>query len=207
VEPGPAAARASAAAGAEGAVWGVGATGRQLSRLAGRARPGGCLMNMVDDATGTTLCRRGRRRRSGGGGGAEGLDGLLRGAPGVVHGLEEWDVREPKAGSGCGRGAGDAVWADVPGAGDRDLAASSPQAKGRVERNHGTHQDRLIKKLRRKGIGTHADANRYLAEAYCRSTTLVMHSRRRRRRTTTYRAPERGSWRRSSGWKPHGAEP
>ena len=31
-------------------------------------------------------------------------------------------------------------------------AASSPQAKGRVERNHGTHQDRLVKKLRRKGM-------------------------------------------------------
>jgi hypothetical protein len=29
------------------------------------------------------------------------------------------------------------------------IAAGSPQAKGRVERNHGTHQDRLVKKLRR----------------------------------------------------------
>jgi hypothetical protein len=47
-------------------------------------------------------------------------------------------------------------------------AASSPQAKGRVERNHGTHQDRLVKKLRRKKIGTHAEANRYLGEEYCR---------------------------------------
>ena len=46
-------------------------------------------------------------------------------------------------------------------------AASSPQAKGRVERNHGTHQDRLVKKLRRKKIRTHAHANRYLIEAYC----------------------------------------
>ena len=26
------------------------------------------------------------------------------------------------------------------------IAANSPEAKGRVERNHGTHQDRLIKK-------------------------------------------------------------
>lgn len=34
----------------------------------------------------------------------------------------------------------------------RLLAAGSPQAKGRVERNHGTHQDRLVKKLRRAGI-------------------------------------------------------
>ena len=33
------------------------------------------------------------------------------------------------------------------------IPASSPQAKGRIERNHGTHQDRLVKKLRRLGIG------------------------------------------------------
>ena len=30
------------------------------------------------------------------------------------------------------------------------IPASSPQAKGRVERNHGTHQDRLVKKLRKE---------------------------------------------------------
>jgi hypothetical protein len=34
----------------------------------------------------------------------------------------------------------------------RIIAANSPQAKGRVERNNGVHQDRLVKKLRRKGI-------------------------------------------------------
>src|ERR1700688_3993715 len=31
------------------------------------------------------------------------------------------------------------------------MAANSPQAKGRVERNNGDHQDRLVTKLRRKG--------------------------------------------------------
>ena len=31
------------------------------------------------------------------------------------------------------------------------IPASSPQAKGRIERNHGTQQDRLVKKLRRRG--------------------------------------------------------
>jgi hypothetical protein len=30
------------------------------------------------------------------------------------------------------------------------IAASSPEAKGRIGRMHGTHQDRLVKKLRRK---------------------------------------------------------
>jgi transposase len=46
------------------------------------------------------------------------------------------------------------------------IAAGSPQAKGRVERNHGTHQDRLIKKMRRKKIRTHEQANVYLQQEY-----------------------------------------
>jgi hypothetical protein len=53
------------------------------------------------------------------------------------------------------------------------VAASSPQAKGRVERVHGTHQDRLVKKLRRKQISTHAAANAYLEQEY-----LPEHNRR-----------------------------
>src|SRR5262249_57273508 len=53
------------------------------------------------------------------------------------------------------------------------IAASTPQAKGRVERIHGTHQDRLVKKLRRQGIKTHAEANVYLEEEY-----LPEHNRR-----------------------------
>ena len=46
------------------------------------------------------------------------------------------------------------------------IAASSPQAKGRVERVHGTHQDRLVKKLRRKGTCSHEVANVYLEREY-----------------------------------------
>jgi transposase len=42
------------------------------------------------------------------------------------------------------------------------IGANSPQAKGRVERGHGTHQDRLIKKMRLKGIGNYEDANQFL---------------------------------------------
>src|SRR5215472_14624171 len=48
----------------------------------------------------------------------------------------------------------------------RIIAANSPQAKGRVERCNGTHQDRLIKKMGRKKIRTHAAANRFLQEEY-----------------------------------------
>ncbi len=46
------------------------------------------------------------------------------------------------------------------------IAASSPQAKGRVERVHGTHQDRLVKKLRRREISSHEVSNVYLEREY-----------------------------------------
>lgn len=53
------------------------------------------------------------------------------------------------------------------------IAASSPQAKGRIERIHGTHQDRLVKKLRRRQISSHEAANVYLRVEY-----LPEHNRR-----------------------------
>ncbi len=53
------------------------------------------------------------------------------------------------------------------------IAASSPQAKGRVERQHGTHQDRLVKKLRRKQVTSHEQTNVYLEREY-----LPEHNRR-----------------------------
>ena len=46
------------------------------------------------------------------------------------------------------------------------IPASSPQAKGRIERHHGTHQDRLVKKLRRHGIADLDAANGFLEDAY-----------------------------------------
>ena len=50
--------------------------------------------------------------------------------------------------------------------GIRIIPASSPPAKGRIERHHGTHQDRLVKKLRRRGIQDVATANAFLATDY-----------------------------------------
>ena len=55
----------------------------------------------------------------------------------------------------------------------RIIAANSPQAKGRVERGNGTHQDRLIKKMGRNKIRTHAAANEFLQQQY-----LADHNRR-----------------------------
>jgi transposase InsO family protein len=46
------------------------------------------------------------------------------------------------------------------------IAAHSPQAKGRVERNFGTAQDRLVKGMRVAGVKTIEEANEYLTEQY-----------------------------------------
>jgi len=47
------------------------------------------------------------------------------------------------------------------------ITAHSPQAKGRVERSHGVYQDRFLKELRLCRITTIEDANRLLQEGFC----------------------------------------
>src|ERR1051326_6586350 len=133
--------------------------------LEGRG-PYGCLMNMVDDATSTTLCRLGEQET------IWAAAGVLRmwieqyGVPLALY--TDWKnvyVREPTSkevlrgemavtqfGAMCGR------------LGIRIIAAGAAQAKGRVERNHGTHQDRLIKKMRGKGDATNGGANEVLTQ-------------------------------------------
>jgi transposase len=142
--------------------------------LEGRG-PGGCLMDLVDDATNRMLARLGKEETIwAAGGGAASLDRALRGAAGAVRGLEE---SLPAAGHGRGAAARGRPITQF-GRMCRELgieliSASSPQAKGRVERIHGTHQDRLVKKLRRKQISRHREANRYLEAEY-----LEEHNRR-----------------------------
>jgi hypothetical protein len=46
------------------------------------------------------------------------------------------------------------------------ICANSPQAKGRVERNNQTQQDRLVKELRLAGISTIDEANEFLDNIY-----------------------------------------
>ena len=46
------------------------------------------------------------------------------------------------------------------------IHAQSPQAKGRIERSFNTHQDRLIKEMRLKGIGSVKEANKFLSVYY-----------------------------------------
>lgn len=130
--------------------------------------PHGCLMDMVDDATNYTLARMGKEET------IWAAAGILRvwiekhGVPRLLY--TDWkNVYRRKA------TPAEQLRGEVPVTqfgrmcqklGIRILAASSPQAKGRVERIHGVHQDRLIKKLRRKKIASYEAANQYLEEAY-----------------------------------------
>lgn len=46
------------------------------------------------------------------------------------------------------------------------IKAYSPQAKGRVERNHGVYQDRFVKELRLRGVTTIEEANKLLQQGF-----------------------------------------
>jgi Helix-turn-helix domain len=135
--------------------------------LEGRG-PGGCLMDLVDDATNRTLARLGEEETIWAAAGALRAWVERYGVPQALYvdwknlyqrpatAQERLRGEEPvtQFGRMCGK------------LGIELIGASSPQAKGRVERIHGTHQDRLVKKLRRKQIRSHAEANRYLEGEY-----------------------------------------
>jgi len=130
--------------------------------------PEGCLMNLVDDATGTTLCHLGKQETT------WAAANLLRcwidqyGIPQALY--TDWKNVYVRPATEAEKEAGRAPLTQFgrmcAKLGIRIIAASSPQAKGRVERNHGTHQDRLIKKLRRKNICSYEAANQFLGETY-----------------------------------------
>jgi len=137
--------------------------------------PKGCLMNMVDDATGTTLGRIGKEET------IWTAAGVLRcwieeyGVPLALY--TDWKtvyVKEPTEQQLLRGEVGKTQFGQMcERLGIRIIAANSPQAKGRVERNHGTHQDRLVKKLRRKKIKSYEEANGFLEREY-----LPEHNRR-----------------------------
>jgi len=125
-----------------------------------------CLMNLVDDATGTTLARMHAQETT------EAAMRMLWGwieSYGVPLALycdrktvyitdreataeEQLAGQEPMTAFGLAcKKLGIAI-----------IAANSPQAKGRVERNHGVYQDRLVKELRLRGISTIEGANELL---------------------------------------------
>jgi transposase len=130
--------------------------------------PQGCLMNMVDDATSKTQSFLGRQETIWAAARVLRLWIETYGVPValytdwknvyVVAPTEKQQLRGETPLTQFGR-----MCARL---GIRIIAASSPQAKGRVERKNGVHQDRLVKKLRRKNIATAAAANAYLQQEY-----------------------------------------
>ena len=137
--------------------------------------PGGCLMDLVDDATNTTLARLGQEETIWAAAGA--LRAWIEhyGVPMRLY--VDWKNLYKRGANAQERLRGEEPITQFgrmcAKLGIELIAARSPQAKGRVERVHGTHQDRLVRKLRRKGITTHAEANAYLEAEY-----LPEHNRR-----------------------------
>ncbi len=133
---------------------GVQVDGSHHPWLEGRG-PKACLMNFVDDATGVALGRFSSEETTWAA--ADLLAAWVRryGVPQALY--CDWkNVCKRKPAS---REAIEAVEPETQFGrmcaklGIRIIAASSPQAKGRVERHHSTHQDRMIKKMRLEGIG------------------------------------------------------
>lgn len=139
-------------------------------RWFGRHEQEACLMNMVDDATGTTLSLMTEN---------ESLEGAMRllwhwieryGVPEALYTdrhtiyrafrpptlQEDLTGEEPLSsfGRACKK-LGIAI-----------LTAHSPQAKGRVERKHGVFQDRFLKELALQDITTIAAANILLQQGF-----------------------------------------
>ncbi len=130
--------------------------------------PKACTMTMVDDATSRTASRFSAEETTWAA--AEVLQAWI-----ATHGIPQalytdWKtvyLRAPTTNErACGEPPLTQFGRMCAKLGIRIIGAASPQAKGRVERAHGTHQDRLIKKLRLAGIGDIAAANAFLEEQY-----------------------------------------
>src|SRR5260370_28477596 len=130
--------------------------------------PEGCLMDLVDDATNTTLARLGKEETIWAA--ADALRAWVEryGVPLALY--VDWKNLYKRCATPRERLRGEEPITQFgrmcAKLGIELIAASSPQAKGRVERIHGTHQDWLGKKLRRKQIRSHEQANGYLQRAY-----------------------------------------
>jgi transposase len=130
--------------------------------------PQSCLLTLVDDATGRSLGRFGAQET------IWAAVGVLRAwiaRYGIPHALyTDWKnvyVRRPNQEERVTGAAPFTQFGRMCAVlGIKIIPASSPQAKGRIERNHATHQDRLVKKLRRQGIADLAVANTFLDAEY-----------------------------------------
>ncbi len=125
-----------------------------------------CLMNLVDDATGTTLSYMAKQ---------ETTEAAMRvlwawvkrfGIPAAIYCDQksvyiterEPTLQEQLAGQEPMTAFGEACRK----LGIEIITAYSPQAKGRVERNNGVYQDRFVKEMRLQGVRSIAEANELL---------------------------------------------
>src|SRR6202162_284276 len=119
--------------------------------------PEGCLIDMVDDATNTTWAQLGEQETIWAA--ADALRAWIEryGVPLALY--VDWKNLYKRPATPGERMRGEepiTQFGRMCGKlGIELIAASSPQAKGRGGRVHGTHQDRLVKKLRRKGVVSH----------------------------------------------------
>ena len=137
----------------------------------GEERPEACLMNMVDDAQGTTLSLMAS---------AETTEVAMRvlwawieryGIPRELYTDRKNVFVTERAPTLEEQLAGEAPLTAFGKAckrlGIHIITAHSPQAKGRVERSHGVYQDRFVKELRLRDITTLEGANLLLQEGFC----------------------------------------
>lgn len=130
-----------------------------------------CLMNMVDDATGTTMSLFSTEETI-----FSAMELLWRwieryGIPRALYtdrkNVYVVDEKTRERAKDSGEEALTQFGRACKALGIRIVMAYSPQAKGRVERSHGTYQDRLVKELRLAGIDTMEPANELLKGGYC----------------------------------------
>jgi transposase len=130
--------------------------------------PRACVMTMVDDATGRTLLRFGAEETTWA---AAGVLQAWIAAYGIPRALYvDWKNVYQRAPTNNELARGETPLTQFgrmcQKLGITLIGAATPQAKGRVERSHGTHQDRLIKMLRVRGISDCAAANAYVGATY-----------------------------------------
>ena len=119
-----------------------------------------CLINMVDDASGKTLARMESGETT------RGVFLLLvdwikkYGVPLALY-VDRKTVYVSHKNDGFSH-----VQRACEKLGIRIIKANSPQAKGRVERNHAVYQDRFVKELRLRNIKTLDEANSVLAGGF-----------------------------------------
>ena len=135
-------------------------------RWFGPDEPVCCLMVMVDDATGRTLCFFSEEETT------EAAFRVFRkwaeryGTPEALYADRKTVYVTPREANDAERCAGQRPLTDFGRGcarlGTRIIEARSPEAKGRVERMNGVLQDRLVKELDRRGIRTIDVANAML---------------------------------------------